>query len=43
MQVVVFRGAAARLRRAAGLWSGGGQPAGLAAAQNISLSIRLNL
>jgi hypothetical protein len=34
---VVFCGAAARLRRAAALCSGGGQPAGLAAAQNISL------
>jgi len=35
-ELVVFYGAAARLRRAAALCSGGGQPAGLAAAQNIS-------
>ena len=36
---VVSCGAAARLRRAAALCSGGGQPAGLAAAQNLSLHL----
>jgi hypothetical protein len=34
---VVLCGAAARLRGAAAPWCGGGQPVGLAAAQNISL------